>query len=584
MNRFAFPLLFAVSLVGCPSTRTAPDAGDPRFDAAPVDAPCDCDDEVSCTIDSCDRTGRCVHWSGCPGNEACVVRDGVAGCESARCRTLGYCPALPCNERGMCAEADGPCWYTWNADRDNDGSIDQACGGPDCLPSNPRVPGVEECNGLDDDCNGEVDDIGGSDPLNCGRCGNVCTDIQRDVCVDGECMCNPGRTLCVISGDFEGCRDLRSDPEFCGSCETRCFGGDQCTDGVCGYLVRESYTLDAQAAGAPLFAPNGEILLLTLGRPTQLTHSDGRPDEVIPPGPSPYNLHAVRLDASGSFMSVTSIPPLEYSHTERGVPSIAVTNDGFYFAGIPRDFGEHFGVTFAVGSRLGMIGYVPRATGTVAWIRTELGLLGVLATRAGSALSAVDSMFGTRPRRWDSHGDRLPHDARLDSLYGTRGYSARSDDGFMVLVGGGPGNLGPGVPTSGSSSGTFALLFNEAGVAVEEVGLGVSEVSRVEDVLDDDSWVLNASGRFVHFTGERSDLLWESGDAYFRFGSAMLDGSGLALVIDHAYYLARYRDGIEVSRVNLPGLMTLTRGAVWFFGYRTETTSTLSRIDLPPLP
>ena len=60
------------------------------------------------------------------------------------------------------------------------------------------VPDLEVCNGLDDDCNGVVDDVTslGRDPLNCGACGNAC-DLANVVatCLGGQCRvgrCDPG--------------------------------------------------------------------------------------------------------------------------------------------------------------------------------------------------------------------------------------------------------------------------------------------------------------------------------------------------------------------------------------------------------
>ena len=61
-------------------------------------------------------------------------------------------------------------------------------------------PGVEVCNGLDDDCNGEVDegfDLD-HDPANCGACGAACAPYAngRAVCRAGQCGfggCDRGR-------------------------------------------------------------------------------------------------------------------------------------------------------------------------------------------------------------------------------------------------------------------------------------------------------------------------------------------------------------------------------------------------------
>lgn len=49
------------------------------------------------------------------------------------------------------------------------------------------VPNAESCNGVDDDCNGAVDEIFDLtiDPLHCGRCGHVCAAGSR--CESGEC-------------------------------------------------------------------------------------------------------------------------------------------------------------------------------------------------------------------------------------------------------------------------------------------------------------------------------------------------------------------------------------------------------------
>lgn len=70
-----------------------------------------------------------------------------------------------------------------------------------------------------------------SDPLNCGACGNVCPEsapyCSLGVCVSGEC--SPGLTRCGAS-----CVDLSSDPENCGTCGNLCGGATPyCNQGVC---------------------------------------------------------------------------------------------------------------------------------------------------------------------------------------------------------------------------------------------------------------------------------------------------------------------------------------------------------------
>jgi len=74
----------------------------------------------------------------------------------------------------------------------NDGWLDA------CVRTNG---GVEICDGLDNDCNGTADDTFNlnTDPLNCGKCGNVCvTPNATAACVAGACAVG------VCSKDLDG--------------------------------------------------------------------------------------------------------------------------------------------------------------------------------------------------------------------------------------------------------------------------------------------------------------------------------------------------------------------------------------------
>ncbi len=104
--------------------------------------------------------------------------------------------------------------------------------GPVCSCT-PR--GVEVCNGLDDDCNGLVDEgtsmCGGRcadisrDPANCGACGNVC---GSGACAGGVCAC-PGASPNRCGG---ACVNTNTDPSDCGACGTVCPSGP-CVSGRC---------------------------------------------------------------------------------------------------------------------------------------------------------------------------------------------------------------------------------------------------------------------------------------------------------------------------------------------------------------
>lgn len=176
---------------GCPGVVTRPteDAGTPEVQDADVgdqaepddaleaewgwecEADQDCNDQVSCTVDVCNRglcenrpdNAVCQDERVCNGREVCDTRHGCVPGEAYR----GCNDANPCT-MDRCVEPEQPgalpgCEYL-PLDRDGDTHVDSRCGGQDCDDVNASInPGsLESCvDALDNDCNGLVD---GSDP------------------------------------------------------------------------------------------------------------------------------------------------------------------------------------------------------------------------------------------------------------------------------------------------------------------------------------------------------------------------------------------------------------------------------------
>ena len=148
------------------------DSGPPPLGGA---EPCvdqsQCNDHIDCTGDSCDpKLGRCVHT---PDDSACddgVYCDGTETCSA----TLGCQPGpvVSCSDGSSCqidtcVEATHGCTHE-TRDADGDGDPPISCHGTDCDDFDPLVSGKasERCdNGIDDNCDGQVDEADCVAPL-----------------------------------------------------------------------------------------------------------------------------------------------------------------------------------------------------------------------------------------------------------------------------------------------------------------------------------------------------------------------------------------------------------------------------------
>lgn len=101
--------------------------------------------------------------------------------------------------------------------------------------------GAETCNGMDDDCDGMVDEdfMLQTDTANCGMCGNVCSLAHSTdpTCGGGRCAigtCDVGFRNCD-GRNSTGCEsESATDPNNCGDCGVRCFGATRmCCAGIC---------------------------------------------------------------------------------------------------------------------------------------------------------------------------------------------------------------------------------------------------------------------------------------------------------------------------------------------------------------
>ena len=168
-----------------------------REDAPEVDptlgGPCtedtQCDDQVPCTFDRCDKTlsrcrntpddTQCDDGEHCNGKERCILRKGCAPGPVVTCQDDNPCTI------DRCIEANKSCEHL-QRDSDGDGDPDDHCvGKKDCDDTDPTVSStkVEICgNFKDDNCDGNVDEQPCSNPAN-------------DVCATALAITAPGTYL-----------------------------------------------------------------------------------------------------------------------------------------------------------------------------------------------------------------------------------------------------------------------------------------------------------------------------------------------------------------------------------------------------
>ncbi len=231
--------------------------------------------------------GSCTADNDCPWGFSCLTTDTVDGISTLQCvADAGVCP---CTSTSVALGLWTPCEVTQESGTCLGKRVCTEAGLSEC---DAAVPAAESCNGLDDDCDGSVDepnDVGG-DLVNLCDDDNDCTQdicdgeagcsylpLEGDECKDGNpCTvadhCEQG--ICLGSqvdcDDSNPCTD-----DFCnetggcifeangGSCDDGdpCTLGDHCSDSVC---AGEAASCECQVDGDCIDLEDGDLCNGTL--------------------------------------------------------------------------------------------------------------------------------------------------------------------------------------------------------------------------------------------------------------------------------------------------------------------------------
>ncbi len=188
----------------------------------------DCNDDNDCTIDAFNPATQQCEYTNALNGTACSSGGSSGQCVDGTCVTNAAClpgASQSCSTGllGICASGTQTCTA-------------EGSWGPCVSVTGPQT---ETCNGLDDDCDGVVDngfDLT-TDVNNCGTCGHQCTVANGTPgCDNGTCTvvaCNAGFADCD-GNPSNGCEtNTSNDSNNCGACGNKCSTGQTCVSGTC---------------------------------------------------------------------------------------------------------------------------------------------------------------------------------------------------------------------------------------------------------------------------------------------------------------------------------------------------------------
>jgi hypothetical protein len=190
---------------------------------------------------SCGSGGTCTNGVCSTTPASCPKGHSGQYCKLDAGLSFACCPGAGCvdtsSDSNNCGRCDSPCGS----------GLSCVSGGCVALSCTASVQGYscEDDAGTVGTCCGAACVHRGSDPKNCGGCGNIC--VGAETCVSGDCGLNTcdsttiGSACHFDAGTYitggeccvAGCVDTLADVNNCGGCNRQCPMGTRCLDGNC---------------------------------------------------------------------------------------------------------------------------------------------------------------------------------------------------------------------------------------------------------------------------------------------------------------------------------------------------------------
>lgn len=194
----------------------------------------------------CSSSGECLAGYTCdPATNTCVASGGSSSSSSSSSSAGSVSSSSSSGSSAGGAGGSGGSMSSSSGMGGEGGAMSSSSGGgmggTGGAMSSSSSSGEPTCDPNQQMCDGACVNVT-TDPDHCGSCAGVCDPpvsgaaTGARACSDGTCgvaCAGAAPDTCPPINGGEACVNLKTDPQFCGDCDTHCPGGKTCVNGAC---------------------------------------------------------------------------------------------------------------------------------------------------------------------------------------------------------------------------------------------------------------------------------------------------------------------------------------------------------------